>query len=198
MINLKTAKTFGLGISANTARPRRRGDRVRRREFIALAGGAAAAWPFAVRAQQPQMLSLGLLTGTNLEDWASKAIREGLDETGYEEGRNLTIIPRSAEFGKFIGSEIAKLGPRSSNRPALRRSENLIIPGLADRPPGPSRMAGPMPGSGVIRHLATMERRPRCVWSPYALNVRFAPNTTELLRRRKGPCMDGARGARGI
>ncbi len=84
---------------------------MRRREFIALAGGAAAAWPFAVRAQQPQMLSLGLLTGTNLEDWASKAIREGLDETGYEEGRNLTIIPRSAEFGKFIESEIAKWGP---------------------------------------------------------------------------------------
>ena len=41
VINLKTAKALGLDRAANAARPRRRGDRMKRREFITLLGGAA-------------------------------------------------------------------------------------------------------------------------------------------------------------
>jgi putative tryptophan/tyrosine transport system substrate-binding protein len=72
---------------------------MRRRDFIAALGGAAAAWPLAARAQQA-MATIGLLTSLDLAEWATKAVRKGLDETGYVEGRNLTIISRSAE-GQF-------------------------------------------------------------------------------------------------
>lgn len=71
---------------------------MRRRDFIAMLG-ANILFPAAARAQQPAAV-MGLLTATNLADWAMAAIRAGLEETGYVEDRNLTILMRSAE-GRF-------------------------------------------------------------------------------------------------
>ncbi len=70
---------------------------MKRRDFIAALGGAAAFWPLAARAEQPPAATIGLLAVANLTDWANDAIRAGLAEAGYAEGRNLTIISRSAE-----------------------------------------------------------------------------------------------------
>ena len=72
---------------------------MQRREFITLLGSAAA-WPLAAHAQQPSVPLLGLLTGSGQDDRWLGALRQGLKELGYIEGRNVAIKHRSAD-GQF-------------------------------------------------------------------------------------------------
>ena len=69
---------------------------MRRREFITLIGGAAA-WPIAASGQQPVMALVGLLSSVQLDDRQVGAIRQGLKDGGYIEGRNVAIKYRSAD-----------------------------------------------------------------------------------------------------
>jgi putative ABC transport system substrate-binding protein len=72
---------------------------MKRRNFIALLGSAAATWPLAARAQQPAMQVIGYFNSATPEGFSDqlRALRQGLKESGYVEGENLAIDYRWAE-----------------------------------------------------------------------------------------------------
>ena len=90
-------------------------NHLRRRDFIALLGGAAVAWPFAARGQQPpKMARLGYLAPAYHPDLI-EPLRGGLRDLGYVEGQNLAIEYRFA-LGQTktydeLAAELVQLGP---------------------------------------------------------------------------------------
>src|SRR5262249_53043097 len=94
---------------------------LRRREFIALLGGAAAAWPVAARAQQPaeRMRRVGVLMSVAADGPEGQArlvaFLNGLRQAGWIEGRNVRIDQRwgagDAERARRYAAELVALGP---------------------------------------------------------------------------------------
>src|SRR5499427_6349838 len=75
---------------------------MRRRDFIKMIAGAAAAWPVVARAQQAAMPVIGVLHGVSAAQWTDRmaGFHRGLGEAGFAEGRNVAIEYRWAE-GQF-------------------------------------------------------------------------------------------------
>src|SRR5262249_4866233 len=84
----------------DAASPRRRGARMKRREFIRLLGGAAATWPLGARAQTGKLVRLGYLEGGARADPTTQNLRRqfvlGMRDLGYNEGRDYLLEERYA------------------------------------------------------------------------------------------------------
>jgi putative tryptophan/tyrosine transport system substrate-binding protein len=97
---------------------------MRRREFITLIGGAAAAWPLAARAQPTKLQRIGVLSPGHSEGAdASRAtlngLLEGLRDLGYTEGQNITI---EREYGE---ADVGRL--RELSAELVRRQVDVIV-----------------------------------------------------------------------
>src|SRR5262245_58218462 len=100
----------------------RRGDRVKRREFITLLGGASA-WPLAARAQSAGMLKVGMVAAGSPSRSAPNilAFRQRLSDLGYREGNNLTF--------EFAHATDVKDFARGYRELVARKMDILVAPG---------------------------------------------------------------------
>jgi putative tryptophan/tyrosine transport system substrate-binding protein len=154
---------------------------MRRRDFIAVIGGAVVTWPLMARAQQP-MPVIGFLNVASPQGYALyvAAFREGLKESGYAEGQNLAIEYRWAE-GQYdrLPAMAADLVRRQVSVIVANTPANLVAKKATDAIPIVFTTASDPVQIGLVPNLS---RPGGNVTGVSQLNVEIGPKRLELAR----------------